>query len=310
MSEVVRRRLETGADVDVLDVGDAMVFRVADMDRIAWPAQALFRSLDADALREVAATVPEGLVDADAGTLLLSFNVYVVRTPRFTALIDAGVGNGKDRADRPAWHRRDGRFLETLCLLGFPPQAFDIVVNTHLHADHVGWNTVPGGEGWRPAFPNARYVAPEAELAHWRALHEANPDGHVLHGAFADSVLPLLEAGRLEAVPAPFEIAPGLRLEPASGHSPGMCVLRLETGDEAVLFTADVLHHPLQFARPRLASNFCADPEMALTTRERLLSQNAGADTILAPYHFPSPAFGRVRRGTDGFAFVPLPVRG
>ncbi len=294
--------------MDVLTLGQVRIVRIADIDRIEWPATALFGALTADDLRAAAGAVPAGTVDADAATLLLSFNTYLIQTPDFTALIDAGIGNGKERPDRPAWHRRDGPFLDLLDGLGIRPDAVDIVVNTHLHADHVGWNTVLGDAGWQPTFARARYVAPRAEFDHWNRLQQAEPSTLVLHGAFADSVLPLREADCLELVDPTFEIAPGLRFEPAAGHSPGMCVVRLTVGAASVLFTADVLHHPLQFARRDLVSNFCADAQMARATRDRLLEENAGTGTILAPYHFPSPAFGRLERDAAGLRFVPQPM--
>jgi glyoxylase-like metal-dependent hydrolase (beta-lactamase superfamily II) len=228
--------------MDVLTLGQVRIVRIADIDRIEWPATALFGALTADDLRAAAGAVPAGTVDADAATLLLSFNTYLIQTPDFTALIDAGIGNGKERPDRPAWHRRDGPFLDLLDGLGIRPDAVDIVVNTHLHADHVGWNTVLGDAGWQPTFARARYVAPRAEFDHWNRLQQAEPSTLVLHGAFADSVLPLREADCLELVDPTFEIAPGLRFEPAAGHSPGMCVVRLTVGAASVLFTADVLH--------------------------------------------------------------------
>ncbi|WP_164749774.1 MBL fold metallo-hydrolase [Nitratireductor alexandrii] len=294
--------------VDILTLGQARIVRIPDIDRIEWPATALFDALTADDLRAAAGLVPAGTVDAEAATLLLSFNIYLIQTPAFTALIDAGIGNGKQRLDRPAWHRRDGPFLDLLGRLGVRPESVDIVVNTHLHADHVGWNTVLGDAGWEPTFPRARYVAPRAEFDHWNRLHRVEPSASVLHGAFADSVLPLEDAGCLDLVGSSAEIAPGLRFEPAAGHSPGMCVVRLTLDAASVLFTADVLHHPLQFARRELVSNFCADPQAARATRERILTENAGTGTILAPYHFASPAFGRLQREAAGARFVPLPL--
>lgn len=309
MTKVIRRRFEDlAADVDTLHAGVARIHRIADLDRVDWPAEGLFRGLAGEALRQAAGTAPEGTVDVANETLLLSFNIYLIEAPGFVALIDAGIGNDKERPHRPAWHHRKGRFLETLQRLGVTPEAVDIVVNTHLHADHVGWNTVLGDHGWQPAFPRARYVAPRSEFEHWSALHAQDASGNVLHGAFVDSVLPIQDAGRLELAPSSFEIVPGLRFEPAPGHSPGMCVVRLTLDATSVLFTADVLHHPLQLVDRHLVSNFCADPAQARATRERLLEENAGSGTILAPYHFPSPAFGRLDRGQRGIDFVPLVI--
>src|SRR5690606_31395038 len=131
---------------------------------------------------------------------------YLIQTPDYVALIDGGIGDGKERPHRPAWHRRRTRFLDTLEGLGIAPGDVDIVVNTHLHADHVGWNTRRDGESWRPTFPNARYMVAETELAHWTSIHAASLDGNTLHGAFADSVLPIIESVGFEAVASDAQI--------------------------------------------------------------------------------------------------------
>lgn len=287
---------ETGADVDVLSIGDVSIYRLADIDRIAWPATALFRDLSGDRLRSLSARVPQGSIDVEAAAIQLSFNCYLLRMPDRNILIDAGVGNNKERPDRPAWHCRRGGFLETMKLLSFEPESIDVVVNTHLHADHVGWNTnlIDGHNA--PTFPNARYIVPAAEFDYWSARHRASEDGQTLHGAFADSVLPLDHAGVLEKAASDHEIVPGLRFEPTFGHSPGMCILKLDVMGETVVFTADVMHHPLQLVDRDLSSNFCADPVAAREARDRLVANSVGKKTILAPYHFPGPGFGRVER--------------
>jgi glyoxylase-like metal-dependent hydrolase (beta-lactamase superfamily II) len=245
------------------------------------------------------------MVDVEAGGLLLSFNSYIVETPDAVVLIDAGIGNGKERHDRPLWHRRSGRFLEAMQALSFPADRIDVVINTHLHADHVGWNTSAAGGAWVPTFPRARYVAPAGEIAYWSKLYETQ-GAETLHGAFADSVAPLLAAGKLEAVETPCEIVPALRLEPAPGHSPGMAIVRLDAAGTDILFLADVVHHPLQLSDPDMTSNFCMDPGMATATRRRILDECVARGTIVAPYHFPSPVFGRFRKANAGFDYVPL----
>jgi glyoxylase-like metal-dependent hydrolase (beta-lactamase superfamily II) len=291
------------AEVHLLTIGATRVYRIADADGVAWPARALFRSITDAELANACTHLPQGEVDPAEGTLRLSFNTYLIASPHLTALIDAGIGNGKERPDRPAWHRRTGAFLDILAALGFSPDSVDLVVNTHLHADHVGWNTVHDGQKWRPTFPRGRYVTPASELAYWSARANANPDEPVLHGAFADSIAPLIEEGVLSASPVPAEIAPGLYLEPAHGHSPGMAVVRLVADGEEVYFLADVLHHPVQFLAPRLCTNFCLDPTQAMVTRARILEECVARRAIVAPYHFAPPAFGRISAGDGEFHF-------
>jgi glyoxylase-like metal-dependent hydrolase (beta-lactamase superfamily II) len=292
--------------IDCLELEDIRIYRIADIDDIAWPARALFSRLTDEEMRKAEPLLPPGALNAARSEIRLSFNSFLIQAPNLVALIDAGIGNGKERLDRPAWHRRSGAFLSDLEALGFPPERIDLVVNTHLHADHVGWNTVAEGPAWRPTFRRARYVVPVDELEYWRALGRDAPAGTILHGAFADSVQPLLDAGVLDAVPVPSEISSGLRFEPAPGHSPGMAVVRLTLDKRSVLFLADVVHHPIQFAMPDLGSNFCADPVQARTTRDRILADSLNGSTILAPYHFASPAFGCLSQENGGLRFSPL----
>lgn len=288
-----------------MQAGAATIHRLADMEGVAWPASSVFADLSPDLLRAGAQRYP-GSADADAGKLILDFACYVLDLPGCLVLVDCGIGNGKERPDRPLWHRRDGDFLQRLKALGYAPQDFDIVVNTHLHADHVGWNTIAERGSWRLTFPNARYVVPRIELEHVRAAAGREPEDHVLHGAWLDSVKPVVAAGAYDAVDLPCEIAPGLTLEAAPGHTPGMAVLRLDLSGRDMMFLADVLHSPLQLATPDLTSNFCVDPAQARATRHRLLRDCAERGAIVATYHFPPPAFGRIERSEAGYRLVPI----
>ena len=288
---------------DTLKVGSVVVHRLADMENVSWPAAAIFRDLPPQLLREAARDHPSA-VDPANDAIRLTFNSYIVRTPDFLCLIDAGIGNGKERPDRPLWHRYDGDFMPRMNALGYQAKDVDLVINTHLHADHVGWNTVKTDGAWRPAFPNARYVVAARELAYWQDLYRSDP--HVLHGAYQDSVQPIVAEGLFDAVECPAEIAPGLTLEAAPGHTLGMATVRLRTDHGDVLFLADVLHSPIQLATPDLVSNFCVDPAQARATRHRLLDASAGTNTIVATYHFPPPVFGRIVRKDKGYAFQPV----
>lgn len=299
------RRDVLGFDVHSLHVGPLRVHRIADMDRVKWPATAMFRAMSGEALAQAAARTPPGMIDVEQGSLLLSFNSYVVETPDALVLVDAGLGNDKERPDRPLWHKRSSRFLEALTAMSFAPERFDVVINTHLHADHVGWNTVLEGGAWVPTFPRARYVTPQGELAHWGKLYESKGI-ETLHGAYADSVAPLVALGRLEAVPTPCEVVPGVALEPAHGHSPGMAVVRVKAEGAEILFLADAVHHPLQLSDLETTSNFCENPAMANATRRRLLDECVARGTIVAPYHFPTPVFGRFQKAGASFIYMPL----
>jgi glyoxylase-like metal-dependent hydrolase (beta-lactamase superfamily II) len=307
--KVIRRHFpELGIELEQLHAGPVVVTCIPDMANVAWPAKAIFAGLSREDLEAAFRRSPEGTVDPEGETVALSFNCYVIETPDYVALIDGGIGDGKERPHRPAWHRRETKFLQTLAAIGISPERVDIVINTHLHADHVGWNTRRKGETWRPAFPNARYVVAETELAHWTKVHEASSDGNTLHGAFADSVLPIIRSVGFEAVASDAEVAVGLRLKPAPGHSPGMVVVSLVSGEGEVLFLADAVHHPLQLGDDGIVCNFCEDPVLARATRIGLLGAAAARGTVLAPYHFPAPVFGRLAAEAASFRFVPLDI--
>jgi glyoxylase-like metal-dependent hydrolase (beta-lactamase superfamily II) len=282
---------EISAPGDRLRLGDVTVYKIADIERIAWPARALFDGAAASQFLIEGLHFPEA-INVASSELILGFNSYVIQGPDYLCLVDAGIGNQKVRHDRPAWHLRSGDFLSRLERIGFRPDQFDLVINTHLHADHVGWNTSKTERGWIPTFPNARYVVPALELDYWRQRHLADPG--ILHGAYDDSVAPILAAHKYDAVSLPVQVAPGLWLEAAPGHTLHMAVVRLKTEAGELLLLSDVLHSPLQLRLPQYTSRLCVDPKLACETRVRFLGESARSGAIIAAYHFPAPAFGRV----------------
>lgn len=291
---------------ETLTLGAYTIHRVPDLDAVAWPLAALLGSITDEDLERVGPDIPATHLDGRTRSLVLSFNVFLVLGPGCRVLIDAGVGNDKERPDRLPWHRRHGPFLERLAALDLQPEDVTHVINTHLHADHVGWNTRLLDGAWRPTFPRARYVVPKREFDHWATRQKADPDSAVLHGAFADSVLPVQEAGQMDLVDLPAEPLPGFRLDPAYGHAPGMATVTLRSDGAEIVFAADAIHHSLQFGLPERSSNFCFDPEEAARTRRALLERLAGSGAIIAPYHLPPPTFGRVERRGEAFVFRPL----
>jgi len=307
--KTVRRQLNPlGTSVDRLEAGPVAVTCIPEPGSIVWPVRAMFSELGNADLERMKPHVPAGTLEPESGSMRLNFNVYLIETPDFVALIDAGIGNGKDRPDRPAWHRRSAPFLETLSALSIAPGDVDLLVTTHLHADHVGWNTTWTDGGWQPTFPNARYVVPKAELAFWKASAEKDGADTLLHGAYSDSILPIIETVGYEALESPGEIAPGLHFEPAPGHTDGMSIVHLTAGDTDVLFLADVIHHPLQMTDLDIVSNFCVRPDEARTTRRRIISEASVRGSVLAPYHFPVPVFGHVVQDGCDFCYRPLNV--
>ncbi|MFJ6464531.1 MBL fold metallo-hydrolase [Streptomyces sp. NPDC091387] len=221
-------------------------------------------------------------------------------------LVDTGIGNGKERAN-PAWHDLRTDFLEHLTGAGFPPDSVDLVILTHLHADHVGWNTRQVNGEWVPTFPNARYLTSRAEREFWATYDMEEPREQM----FRDSVIPVEQAGLLSTVDVPHEgaeIAPGLRLIPTPGHTPGHVAVELTSQGETALISGDCVHHPVQLAHPVIGSCVDIDPRQSEATRRKLLRSLAGTDTLLLGTHFAPPTAGRVIAHGDAYRLEPVPA--
>src|SRR3954452_18779919 len=250
---------------------------------------------------EMLATERSALVAADAldaqDTLILCFQSYVVKTPDHTILIDSCIGNDKPRT-RPAWNMKtDNTYMRALAAAGLEVDNIDFVMCTHMHADHVGWNTRLDNGRWVPSFPNARYVFAQREYDYWVAQN-AKAEGP----AFADSVLPVVEAKRADIVNDEFEIGDHVRLLPTPGHTPGHVAVAVGKGKDHAVFSGDLMHSPLQLAHPELSPKCDVDPVQAAVTRRAFLDRYCDTATLCCTAHFPSPSVGRIRRQGDAFA--------
>jgi glyoxylase-like metal-dependent hydrolase (beta-lactamase superfamily II) len=282
----------------MLDLGGVTLRAVDDDPAFALPRAMLFPDSEPEPFRDSLAVDPEGY-DPAADAVILAVRVFVVQAAGRTVLVDLGIGDGKPRPARPAWHCRNTDFLARLSVA---PEAVDAVILTHLHADHVGWATRPGPGGWEPSFPNARHVVSAPELAHWSARAAGTPPPN--HDSFADSVAPLLAAGLLDAVAPDATVLPGLRLEPLPGHSPGQVGIWLEGTLGRALIAADALHHAAQIACPEMVSAFCADPAQTVATRRRVLALAAATGCTLIPAHGRGMDGWRVRQSGDRYVAI------
>ncbi len=173
---------------------------------------------------------------------------------------------------------------------------------THLHWDHVGWNTRLDNGRWVPTFPNARYVMARREFDHWQAFQRRGEDSpHRL--AFEDSVLPVVASGQSVLVDDDYAMEDGLWFEAAPGHTPGNVVIHARSGDDRAVFLGDVIHHQLQLAKPEWSTLACTDRELSRTTRMRLIEEHAESGARLLPAHFPAPTVGRIRRHGSAYRY-------
>jgi len=238
---------------------------------------------------------------AKSGRLLMSVHAYVIRTGRHVVLVDTCVGNDKARPSTKPWDRMQTPWLAELGRLGVAPEQVTHVLCTHLHVDHVGWNTRLLDGRWVPTFPNAEYLFHKVEYAHFEAEGAESEEGRSGSGdgCFEDSVLPVMAAGKARLVDGWHEIDDALALEPSPGHTPGHVCLNLRSGAARACFTGDMMHHPIQVARPEWNSRFCWNPAQSAATRRRFVERFAETGETVLAAHFAAPTAGRVARHGD-----------
>jgi glyoxylase-like metal-dependent hydrolase (beta-lactamase superfamily II) len=232
--------------------------------------------------------------------LKLSIHSWLLTVGGKRILIDACVGNHKPRAPRKMWDMLDTPWLARLAAAGARPEQVDMVMCTHLHVDHVGWNTRLDNGRWVPTFPNAKYVFITQDYEHYLSLDNDPATGPVNGGSFRDSVLPVVEAGLAQMVSGAAAFDEGLSVEPAPGHTPGTIAIKFESKGERALFCGDILHHALQVYHPEWNSFACADAANARSSRRKVLEHCAGG-AMLLPAHFGAPFACRVEAKGGGF---------
>jgi glyoxylase-like metal-dependent hydrolase (beta-lactamase superfamily II) len=265
--------------------GSAIVSRVVDIDPFALGLGFLFPGATLEALAPAREALADTHIDWAKGTVLLAVQSHLIRFGGKTILIDACVGEHKQRPARPEWHQRTGtNYMARLAAAGCTPDDVDIVMCTHLHADHVGWNTRLEYGRWMPTFSKARYLISQTEIDQRAQEAAAKPEAN--HGSFQDSVLPVIEHGLVTTVKAGDEFVDGVRILPLPGHAPGQIGLELAAGkDEHLVFCGDAIHSAAQVFQPDWFSAFCHDRKQAVETRRALLARAAAGRLRLIPNH-------------------------
>jgi glyoxylase-like metal-dependent hydrolase (beta-lactamase superfamily II) len=283
-------------------IGEATVTRIEEMLKPGFPAEHLLPDWDPEILNEHGHWLEPNYYEGATGRFISSIHSWLIRTTHHTNLVDSCCGNAKNRPGFERFHMLDTPYLQRLAEAGVAPEQVDYVLCTHLHVDHVGWNTQLIDGRWVPTFPNARYVFSRTDRDHWDPAK--NPDlPEVSRLIFQDSVHPVIAAGQDLVVELTDQIGDGLLIEPAPGHSPGHVVLRLLSRGEEGMFVGDVLHQPIQVWRPEWSSRFCADPAEAVRSRLHVLEHCAETGCRMFPGHFGVPHTGWVRRQGAGYRF-------
>jgi glyoxylase-like metal-dependent hydrolase (beta-lactamase superfamily II) len=236
----------------------------------------------------------------ERGRLKMSIHALVVETPSRRIVVDTCLGNDKENRRIPTWNRLQTSFLDDLAEAGYPRETIDTVICTHLHVDHVGWNTMLADGRWVPTFPRARYLMGRVEYAHWTMQQEREDMVAVL----ADSIAPVWDAGLVDLVETDHRLCDEISLVPTAGHTPGHVSVWIASQGEAALITGDFMHHPCQIARPDWSSSADSDALQARQTRERVLTGLAGTPTLVIGTHFAGRTAGHIVSDGDAFRLV------
>lgn len=276
-------------------VGDITVTKVTEME-VHWPFSALLPGAD-DLIGSHDWLTPDFV--ADSGRMRLSIHSLVVRTGDRTIVVDTCVGNDKKLPGAPPFNERSTDFGAQMAAAGHPKESVDTVVCTHLHVDHVGWNTTLVDGVWVPTFPDARYVMVRAEYDHWRS--EPQEYGPV----FSQSIEPVVDAGLVDLVEPDHQLADGVQLESTPGHTPGHVSVALTSGDQRAVITGDMTHHPVQFAHPDLASSADVDQQASTATRWSAYRRWSDGRLVIGT-HFAGRTAGHLIADGDAWRFSPV----
>jgi len=233
----------------------------------------------------------------DEGRLKMSVHALVIQTPSRRIIVDTCLGNDKTNRSVPGWNNLQGPFLRDLAAAGFARETIDMVMCTHLHVDHVGWNTMLVDGQWVPTFPNARYLMAKNEFEYWQAKRDQVDQMAI----FDDSVKPVFDAGLVDLVDTSHQICDEVRLVPTVGHTPGHCSVSITSKGHSALITGDFVHHPCQMAWPAWASSADFDQEQSTRTRREVFTRLAGTPTLVIGTHFAGATAGHIVQDGDAF---------
>ena len=273
-------------------IGEVKITRIVEME-IAGGSKFILP----DATREASLAydwMQPHFMDAD-GNLIMSVHALIVDTGERRIVVDTCIGNDKER-NMPNWNNLQTSFLQDLADAGYPRESIDTVMCTHLHVDHVGWNTMLVDGKWVPTFPNARYLVAEKEWAYWDANEDEKTYGPVL----ADSVRPVVEAGVVDFVSETHQVCDEVCLEPTPGHTPGHVSVHISSKGQEALITGDCIHHPVQMSRTDWCSSADYDQSQGQATREGLLEKYVDGDVLIIGTHFATPTAGHIKRHKPG----------
>jgi glyoxylase-like metal-dependent hydrolase (beta-lactamase superfamily II) len=283
-------------------MGDVKVSRLEELHRLGQGPEKMFENFDPDEWRAHQHLLSPREWDPATNAVGICLQSWVVESDGKTIIIDTGVGNDKPRAGH--FDHMHTPYLDLLAESGITPEDVDVVLLTHLHMDHVGWNTRLVDDQWVPTFPNATYVLPTADLAFWDPANTGKYDRRgdaFMTNVFADSITPVLQNAKVARWDDGYVVDGNLRIEPAPGHTPGNAVIKLSSRGDQGVFTGDMMHSPIQFALPHLHSCFCEKPLDSMKSRVKTLGWASDEGALIFAGHFGDDKAAEIARDGDRF---------
>jgi glyoxylase-like metal-dependent hydrolase (beta-lactamase superfamily II) len=276
-------------------IGDVRITRIVEHE-MSFPLAGLLAEAVPEALSRHRHWLAPSYLDDD-GNCTLSIHALLVESCGRRIVVDTCIGEHRD-SSFGSFELTPGPFLDDIAAAGFPRESVDVVLCTHMHFDHVGWNTLRMGDRFVPTFPNARYLFAREEWEHWSALSE-----RAFAEPFDETVTPILEAGLADRVETNHRVTDEVTLVPTPGHTPGHVSVAIESAGQRALITGDATHHPVQWAEPDWGVHADADPALAAATRRRLTREYENGPTCIIGTHYPAPCSGRIVSGAAGVRF-------
>jgi glyoxylase-like metal-dependent hydrolase (beta-lactamase superfamily II) len=278
-------------------IGNVTITRIVEMEMpIPYhPEHAFLKEATPDALCEMQWLYPHFVTPE--GAMLLSVHALAVEAPGLKLVVDTCIGNDKARGMLRG-QTLQTQFLEHMKDIGFGRDAVNAVVCTHLHVDHVGWNTMLENGKWVPTFPKARYFIGREEFAHWKSVDEGETQA-----ILADSVQPIFDAGLAQEVEMTHRISPEIRLMPTTGHTPGHVSVVIESQGQTAVITGDMMHHPAQIGRPDWSPAFDSDKDASRATRHAMIKDWSDKPILVIGTHFAAPTAGRIKKDGASYRF-------
>jgi glyoxylase-like metal-dependent hydrolase (beta-lactamase superfamily II) len=280
-------------------IGNVKITRVIET-QAPMPGTALFADVTPDQIRREAEWL-EPWATTPSGEIIGSFHSLILESQGKKIIVDTCIGNDKDRShNNPAWTNLKLPFLGDLKRAGYTPDQFDFVLQTHLHVDHVGWNTVLKDGRWMATFENATYLIGGTEwdfYSRFEALEQRTP--------IDDAVRPIVEQERARFVESNYRITDEVWLEPSVGHTPGHHHVHISSGGRHAIITGDLIHHPIQCAYPEWEVGFDNDRALAKKFRRAFCEQYADRDVLIFGSHFATPSCGKIVRHGNAFRYIP-----